>query len=153
MMKLTLEEIYFDKLSLKSSHTYTLDEIEERFLNTIYSHLQAMKIKSLDIYATSTNFQGFFSKKTELLVVEFKKSKIKNLYAVFLVQNHGVMFSFRLYKCIHTAYVKRVIEKPSAQRSELIKNLFQNFEERHDFSMFDTLMDQVFENALSSLKL
>jgi len=148
-VKLKLEEIYSDKLSL---HTLNTDEdMEEIFLNKIYSQLKALNIKGFNTYATTTSFQGLFSKKVEILVVEFKKSKIKSLYTLFLVQNNGAVFTFRMYKCLHPAYVEKVTEKPTAQRAELLKNLFTTFEDRHDFSMFDTLMDKMFDSALKSV--
>ncbi len=150
-MKLTLDEIYADKLHVACLTKSDDIDMEELFLNKLYSQLQALKFKNLNVYATTTSYQGFFSKKIELLIVEFKKSRVKNLHAAFMVENSGGIYSFRMYKNIDSAYAKKVIEKPVAQRSDLLKNMFSSFEARHDFSMFDMLMDQHFDKALKSI--
>ena len=97
------------------------------------------------------NFSGFFSAKTQVLTVEFKKSKLKKLSACFFLQRNGKSYNFRLYKGIDKSYFEGLNEKPLVQRLEFIKNRMSDFEERNDFTSFDALMDMLFSEAIKEL--
>ena len=150
-MKLKFENIYADKLSLHTISSMGEEEVEKLFLNRVYNKIQSLKLQGLDVYVENMNFAGFFSDKTQVLTVEFKKSKLKKASACFFIQSNGHAFSFRLYKGINRDYFEGLDEKPLAQRLEFIKNRMSDFESRHDFTNFDTLMDMLFTDALKEL--
>lgn len=150
-MKLKYENIYADKLSLHIITSKTAEEVEKLFLNRIYNKIQNLKLEGFDEYVENMNFSGFFSSKTQVLTVEFKKSKLKKTSACFFVQANGNTYSFRLYKGIDKGYFKGLDEKPLAQRLEFIKNRLSDFEDRNDFTSFDALMDILFTEALKEL--
>jgi len=150
-MKLKFENIYADTLSLQIINTLGEEEVEKLFLNRIYNKMQGLKLQGFDTYVENMNFSGFFSSKTQVLTVEFKKSKLKKLSACFFIQANGHSYSFRMYKGIDKKYFEGLTEKPLAQRLEFIKNRMHDFEERNDFSSFDALLDMLFTQALKVL--
>jgi len=150
-MKLKYEHIYEDKLSLHTISTKSSDEVEKLFLNRIYSKIQKLELKGLDTYVEGMNFSGFFSSKSQVLTVEFKKSKLKKLTACFFIQANGKAISFRLYKSIEKSHFEGLLEKPIVQRLEFIKNRMNDFESRHDFSSFDAMMNMLFTEAIKDL--
>jgi len=147
-MKLKFENIYADKLSLHTITSASEEEVEKLFLNRVYNKINSLKLQGLDVYVENMNFSGFFSAKTQVLTVEFKKSKLKKCSACFFIQTNGNAFSFRLYKGINKDYFEGLNEKPLVQRLEFIKNRMSDFEERHDFTSFDALMDMLFTEAI-----
>lgn len=150
-MKLKFENIYADKLSLQTINSVSEEDLEKIYLNRVYNKIQSLKLQGLDTYVESMNFSGFFSVKTQVLTVEFKKSKLKKLSACFFIQANGNVFTLRLYKGIDKKYFDGLNEKPLAQRLELIKNRMSDFEERNDFTSFDALMDMLFTQAINEL--
>ncbi len=150
-MKLKYENVYADKLSLHIITSKTAQDVEKLFLNRVYNKIQNLKLEGFDEYVENMNFLGFFSSKTQVLTVEFKKSKLKKTSACFFVQGNGNAYSFRLYKGIDRGYFKDLEEKPLAQRLELIKNRLSDFDERNDFTSFDALMDMLFSEVLKEL--
>lgn len=152
-MTLKYENVYADKFSLKIIKESDEAQITKLYLNKIYNRLENLNLQGFDIYVEKESFSGFFSTKTQILTVEFKKSRIKRLNACFFIQNNGNSFSFRLYKGMDRAYFKDLLEKPQAQRLEFIKTRLRSFEEREEFTSFDTLMDMMFDQAVSELSL
>jgi len=147
-MNLKYENIYADKMSLQIINTKSVSQVEELFLNAIYNKIESVKLEGYAVYVEKENFGGFFSTKTQVLSIEFKKSKIKQLSACFFIQGNGASISFRLYKAMHKSYFKGLTEKPQAQRLEFIKNRLSSFEERDEFTSFDMLMDLFFTEGL-----
>ncbi len=147
-MNLKYENIYADKMHLQIINTKSTSQIEELYLNAIYNKIESLSLEGYAIYVEKENFGGFFSTKTQVLSVEFKKSKIKQLTACFFIQANGASVSFRLYKAMHKGYFKDLLEKPQAQRIEFVKNRFSSFEERDEFSSFDALMDKLFDEGI-----
>ena len=150
-MKLKYDNTYADKLHYHTITTKTEEEVEKLFLNRVYGKIQTLDLKGFDTYVESMNFSGFFSAKTQVLTVEFKKSKLKKLSACFFIQSNGQAYSFRLYKGIDKTYFDGLNEKPLVQRLEFIKNRMSDFEERNDFTSFDALMDMLFNEAIKEL--
>lgn len=150
-MKLKFENIYADKLSLHTISSASEEELEKVYLNRVYNKIQTLKLQGLDTYVENMNFSGFFSAKTQVLTVEFKKSKLKKLSACFFIQANGSAYTFRLYKGIDKKYFDGLNEKPLVQRLEFIKNRMSDFEERNDFSSFDAIMDLLFTEAIKDL--
>ncbi len=147
-MNLKYENIYADKMSLQIINAKSASQVEELFLNAIYNEIESVRLEGYAIYVEKENFGGFFSTKTQVLSVEFKKSKIKQLSACFFIQTNGSSISFRLYKAIHKSYFKGLTEKPQTQRLEFIKSRLISFEERDEFTSFDTLMDKLFDEGI-----
>lgn len=150
-MKLKFENIYADTLRLQTITSINEEEVEKLFLNRVYNKIQSLKIQGLDTYVENMNFSGFFSSKTQVLTVEFKKTKLKKLSACFFIQSSGNVFSLRLYKGIDKKYFDGLNEKPLAQRLEFIKNRMSDFEERNDFTSFDEMMNMLFSEATKDL--
>ena len=150
-MKLKFDNIYADKLSLHTLSKSTDEEVEKLFLNRVYNKIQSLNIQGLDTYVENMNFAGFFASKTQVLTVEFKKSKLKNISACFFIQTNGKLLSLRMYKSLDKKYFEGLNEKPLVQRLEFIKNRMSDFEERHDFTSFDSLMDMLFTQAIKDL--
>ena len=147
-MNLKYENIYADKLSLQIINNKSVPQIEELYLNAIYNKIESVQLEGYAVYVEKENFGGFFSTKTQILTIDFKKSKLKQLSASFFIQANGTSISFRLYKGIHKSYLKGLAEKPQTQRIEFIKNRLTSFEERDQFSSFDALMDLLFTEGL-----
>lgn len=150
-MKLKYEQIYSDKLSLHTITSMGEEDVEKLFLNRVYNKIHTLKLQGLEVYLENMNFAGFFSDKTQVLTVEFKKSKLKKATACFFIQSNGEVFSFRLYKGVHKDYLEGLNEKPQVQRLDLIKSRMSDFELRHDFTNFDALMDMLFTASLTDL--
>jgi len=150
-MKLKFENIYADKLHLQNINSSNEEEVEKIYLNRVYNKIQGLKLEGFDTYVENMNFSGFFSSKTQVLTVEFKKSKLKKLSACFFVQANGNAYALRLYKGIDKKYFEGLNEKPLVQRLEFIKNRMGDFEERNDFSSFDALMDMLFSEGIKEL--
>ena len=147
-MNLKYENIYADKMHLQIINTKSNSQVEELYLNAIYNKIESLRLEGYAVYVEKENFGGFFSAKTQVLTVEFKKSKLKQLSAGFFIQANGSSISFRLYKGMHKSYIKGLAEKPQAQRLEFIKNRLGSFEERDEFTSFDALMDVLFAEGL-----
>ncbi|PHR57795.1 MAG: hypothetical protein COA44_04770 [Arcobacter sp.] len=150
-MKLKYENIYADKLSLHTITSVDEEAVEKIFLNRVYNKIQGLKLQGLDTYVENMSFSGFFSTRTQVLTVEFKKSKLKKFSACFFIQANGKSYSLRLYKGIDKKYFDGLNEKPLLQRLELIKNRMGDFEERNDFTSFDALLDMLFTEAIKEL--
>ena len=150
-MNIKIDEIYADKLHQQEIKSQSFNELENLYLKRIYSYVEAMKLKGFHVYADSINLGGLFSKKNQILVIEFKKSKVKGLTAYYYLQDNGFSMNFRLYKCINKSYINDLNEKPQAQRLEFIKNRLKSLDERDDFTMFDSLIDQLFVKAIKNL--
>ncbi|MDF1880001.1 hypothetical protein JHD50_01585 [Sulfurimonas sp. MAG313] len=150
-MKLKFENIYADKLSLHTIESKTEEEVEKIFLNRVYNKIHSLKLKGFDTYVENMSFSGFFSGKTQVLTVEFKKSKLKKASACFFIEVNGAAYIFRLYKGMDKKYFEGLTEKPLSQRLEFIKNRMGDFEERNNFSSFDALMDMLFIEAVKNL--
>jgi len=151
-MKLKYENIYADTIRLHIISEHSLEVLEKLFLNAIYKEFQALELQGFDAYVENMNFSGFFSTKTQVLTVEFKKSKLKRHSACFFIEENGNAYSFRLYKGVDKKYFEGLNEKPLVQRLEFIKNRLPDFEHRHDFSSFDALMDKLFTLAMSKIE-
>ena len=147
-MNLKYENIYADKMHLQIINTKSASQVEELYLNALYNNIESIRLEGYDVYVEKENFGGFFSTKTQVLSVEFKKSKLKQLSACFFIQTNGASISFRLYKGMHKSYFKDLLEKPQAQRLEFIKSRLGGFEERDEFSSFDALMDMLFNEGI-----
>ena len=147
-MNLKYEHIYADNMHLQIINNKSTSQAEELFLNAIYNKIESVRLEGYAVYVEKENFSGFFSSKTQILSIEFKKSKIKQLSACFFIQTNGSSISFRLYKAMHKSYFKGLTEKPQAQRLEFIKNRLTSFEERDEFTSFDALMDMLFNEGI-----
>ncbi len=147
-MNLKYENIYADKLSLQIIKNKSVPQVEELYLNAVYSKIESIKLEGYAVYVEKENFGGFFSHKTQVLTIDFKKSKLQQLSASFFIQANGTSVSFRLYKGVNKSYFKGLGEKPQAQRIEFMKNRMSSFEERDQFTSFDALMDMLFDKAV-----
>ncbi|MDH5464747.1 MAG: hypothetical protein OEW60_03900 [Thiovulaceae bacterium] len=153
-MTIKLEQIYAQKetfLDLSAKNT-SIERAEALFINSIHSYTQTLKLDHLDLSIESINFGGMLSKKSQVLLIQAKRTKIKKHRAFFLVSHNGYAFIPRMYKLMATPYFEAFREKPAAQRIDFIKAGFDSLQDQQEFSFFDTLLDKLYEHGLSALK-
>ena len=152
MAKLQIDAIYSDAMEIMLSSERSFNQLQERFLHSIYTEVTSLAIKGLEAYAISESFGGFISKKEEILIITYKKGKVKGLYGAFLAQSQGTSTTFRLYKCIDPALAQLANAKPQAQRIETIKLQLESFAARHEFTFLDALLERLYTNGLKRVK-
>ena len=122
-MAIEMDTIYAENLSLLHfGDLMTLERLEPHFINAIHKLYKESRVEGMSIEIKSTNFSSFFGKKSAVLAIEFKKSKIKKLSANFFVLKNGNVYSLRLSRQIHATYLDTLREKPQVQKIELLKN-------------------------------
>jgi hypothetical protein len=152
-MAIEMDTIYAENLSLLHfGDLMTLERLEPHFINAIHKLYKESRVEGMSIEIKSTNFSSFFGKKSAVLAIEFKKSKIKKLSANFFVLKNGNVYSLRLSRQIHATYLDTLREKPQVQKIELLKNSFKGISERYDFSFFDEFITSLYTQGLKSAK-
>ncbi len=153
-MAIKLEQIYAQKESFLdlSQKASSIERVEAIFINTIHNYTKTLKLDHLDLSIETINFGGLFSKKSQVLLLQAKRTKIKKHRAYFVVTHNGYAFMPRMYKLMATPYFEAYKEKPAAQRIDFIKAGFDSLQDQQEFSFFDTLLDKLYEHGLATLK-
>lgn len=150
-MKLKIEHSYAQINELKIISNTTIDMVENSFLNYLNKECQTLNLEGLNIFIDSLHFGGWFSSKTNVLVIEPKKSKLKNQRAYFFVTNNGKMYNFFLYRCMEPKYFSKLNDKIQNQRLEFMQTKLGSIEEQHEFVVFEKMVLYLFRESMNKL--